>query len=233
MKYYGSLHGQHRGRSRPETCAMPDFGWIRGWDAGVRVEPDHSSRSDRLKIYMDGGSHEAGGKTLLGEVRATEAGPRWVPAGPAVVAPVTVKAGGRALPVIASVPVGSHRNEDAPAGYVCVVLAGRYASGEPWFGIAQLTREDDGWTVNSHSDFWDDHMSQTAAVTAMVELTGHSRPACTKPHAVPGKAASTDAGSSRGTDADVLSEISDALQDACADPEDTLARIERALSRES
>jgi hypothetical protein len=164
----GFMNSGYRGRKNEGICGMPDYAKINAWDVGVRIEPVTVPGPDTLRVYLTGGSHDAHGRTEVGQAVSTEAGPRWVPAGPAPVAPSF--AGER--PVIASIPVGSHLDEPEPAGYVCVVLAGRYPSGRSKFGIAHLTREGGGWTVTSHSDYWNSPMSQVQAVTAMLKLTG-------------------------------------------------------------
>lgn len=179
MRYMGFMNGSYRGRRNEGTCGMPDYAKVNGWDVGVRIEPDLSARQDTLRVYMTGGSHDAHGKTLIGLAWNSDAGPRWEPAEPPAVVPV--HADGK--PVIAALPINSHLNRPQPAEYVCVVLTGRWPSGEPRFGTARITRDETGeWTVTEHSDYWNRNMSQTEAVTAMVEAAGHSRPPCTKLH---------------------------------------------------
>ena len=170
-----------RGSSQGHGILSGDPVHTRGWDAGVKVTARGSRISrDEFNIHMTTGSHESGRDVQLGTVSDTPDGPRWTPAGPPAVIPVAAGT----VPVIAAIPVNSHLNRATPAEYACVVLAGRWPSGESRFGTARITRGEAGeWTVTEHSDYWDAPMSQTQAVTAMVEMTGHSRPACTKPHA--------------------------------------------------
>lgn len=180
MRFYTS-YTSRRHNTRGQAILAGDPVHTRGWDAGVKVTARGSRVShDYFDVYMTGGSHDAHGSVHVGTVSDTPDGPRWTPAGPPAVIPV--QADGK--PVIMAIPVSSHLNQEEPAEYACVVLAGRWPSGEPRFGTARLTHDDnDKWTVTEHSDYWNTPMTQTQAVTEMVEMTGHSRPACTKPHA--------------------------------------------------
>lgn len=170
MKYMGFMNSSYRGRKHEGTCGMPDYVKLNAWDVGVRLAPANANQASTpaIRVYLTGGSNDAGGKTEIGTAVSTDAGPRWVPAGPAPIAPSFAGE----CPVIAAIPVGSHLDEPEPAGYVCVVLSGRYGSGRAQFGIAHLTREDGGWTVTSHSDYWNNPLSLTQAVTTMLRLTG-------------------------------------------------------------
>jgi hypothetical protein len=179
-----------RGSRHDASLANGSSAHLRGWDAGVRVTPRNAmgssygkrySEQDRIELAMTSGSRgeNEGRVTALGRIVATPDGPRWEPAGPRALVPAAADG----QPVIAAIPVNSHLNRPEPTEYACVVLAGRWPSGEPRFGTARLFREpSEEWTVTEHSDYWDAPMSQTEATTRMVEMTGHSRPPCTKPH---------------------------------------------------
>jgi len=192
-RYYGSMDSSRR---RTEaTCMMPHYGHVRGWNAGVKVIPDTTTQRDELAVYMTGGSSGSSPTRLLGTVTDTPDGPRWEPADPPKPPriPVNVKTAGHpqeryAMPVIAALPVATHTNSPEPDEYVCVVLTGRWPSGEPVFGTVRATRDGDDWVTESRAyDMgvlgsnpgpW----SLTRATTEMVEMTGHSRPPCSRPH---------------------------------------------------
>jgi hypothetical protein len=196
-----------RGSRHDTSLANGSPAHLRGWDAGVRITPRNAmgssygkrySEQDRIELAMTGGtrSEDEGKVTALGRIVATPDGPRWEPADPPKPAriPTHVKTAGHpldryAMPVIAAIPVASHTNNPEPDEYVCVVLTGRWPSMEPVFGTVRATREGDDWVTESRA--YDMGVlgsnpgprSLTAATTAMVEQTGHSRPACTRPHA--------------------------------------------------
>jgi hypothetical protein len=55
---------------------------IRGWDAGVKVEPVNvKGKPDELRIYMTRGSHGGENGPLIGTVYDTPNGPAFVAAG--------------------------------------------------------------------------------------------------------------------------------------------------------
>jgi hypothetical protein len=189
------MNSSYRGRKNEGTCGMPDYAKVNAWDVGVRVEPDLSARQDTLRVYLTGGSHDTHGKTLVGLAWNSDTGPKWEPADPPKPPriPVNVKTAGHpleryAMPVIAALPVASHTNNPEPDEYICVVLTGRWPSGEPVFGTVRATREGDDWVTESRA--YDMGVLGTSpgpwslvrATTEMVEMTGYSRPACTKPH---------------------------------------------------
>lgn len=193
MRYMGFMNGSYRGRRNEGTCGMPDYAKVNGWDVGVRIEPDLSARQDTLRVYLTGGSHGAHGKTLVGLAWNSDTGPKWEPPGPPATVPARVRTAGHpldryAMPVIAALPVAAHLDDPEPGEYICVVLTGRYPSGRAVFGTVRATREGDNWVTESRE--FDMSVlgsnpgprSLSRATTAMVQMTGHSRPPCTMPH---------------------------------------------------
>jgi hypothetical protein len=85
------------------------------------------------------------------------------------------------MPVVAAIPMQSHLNKTDADEYACVVISGRWASDrEPTFGTVLATRDGDSWVTESSA--YDlgplgRPRSQTAAVTEMIRLAGHERPA--------------------------------------------------------
>lgn len=167
----------------------------RGWNAGVSVTAYDDSGRDSFVVRMTHGSHEGGLSTDLGTVRDTPDGPRWEPAdkpGPARV-PVRVRTSGHptdryTLPVIAAIPMQSHRNETDPDEYACAVGTGRWPSGEPTFGTIVATRDGDHWVTESSAYDMGPlgrPRSLTGAVSEMIRLAGHERPSCTRTHTTP------------------------------------------------
>jgi hypothetical protein len=152
----------------------------RGWDAGVTVtarERGADGKQDEFDVYMTKGSHatDTDRAVHLGTVAGTANGPVWTPASKP--GPVPARAG--QVPVIAAIPVDSHKNNETPSEYDCVVVAGHWPSGEPRFGTARVRNDDGRPTVTGHSDYWDAPMSQVAAITEMIRATGHERPGAT------------------------------------------------------
>jgi hypothetical protein len=169
MRYYGSMDSDRR--KTEATCNGPNYGHIRGWDAGVKVIPDWSApqKRDELAVYMTGGSNGSSQTRLIGTVKDTEHGPRWEPADE----PGQIPASADRRPVIAAIPVGSHLNSDNPGEYVCVVVSGYWPSGEPRFAVVHVRSEDGTWITVSHSDYWNAPMSQTEAMGKMIQQAGH------------------------------------------------------------
>jgi hypothetical protein len=80
------------------------------------------------------------------------------------------------MEVVAAIPVGSHKNEQRPRDYVCVVHYANWPSGEPRFAAvwAYLSPDGTGWRTNDEPS--ENESSQTGAVTEMIRRAGHERP---------------------------------------------------------
>jgi hypothetical protein len=172
MRFYTEYTNRRRNTHGAGTLA--GYGThTRGWNAGARVTCRDRGDQDQFDVYMTSGSHERGRDVLLGTVKDTPDGPHWAPA---LDRPGHVPARYGHMEVIAAIPAASHLNVAAPDEYVCVVHAGNWPSGKPFFGTVRAHRDSHGaWSFNDGPG-WDTHMSQTEAVTEMVRLTGHERP---------------------------------------------------------
>lgn len=173
-RYYGSMDSDRR--KTEATCNAPNYGHVRGWDAGVKVIPDWSAPKDRdeLAVFMTGGSSGSSPTRLVGTVRETPDGPRWFPAE----APgrVPARVGSPAMEVVAAIPVGAHKDNPEPDEYICAVYTRTASYGDrlSYFGTvhAYLNAETGRWSADAGN--YD--LSQTAAVHDMIKRAGFERP---------------------------------------------------------
>jgi hypothetical protein len=77
-RFWLSYTGE-RGTLKQATPSPGDAVHIRGWNAGVKVNPRPRAR-DEFDVYLTTGSHETGHDVLLGTVKDTPDGPVWEPA---------------------------------------------------------------------------------------------------------------------------------------------------------
>lgn len=172
MRYRGTMNSGYRGRHNESVCAMPSWAKVNGWDAGVRVEPDHAVRQDTFRVYMTGGSHDAHGKKLLGLVWDSPDGPCWEPASKPGRIPARIRFEGYPdAEIIAAIPAHSHLNQAEPGEFVTVVHYANWPSGSPRFGTVRVSWVNNQWIPLDTQD----ELSQTAAVTAMITRAGHGR----------------------------------------------------------
>ncbi len=180
--------------SKQEHGISPGYGvHVRGWNTGIRITPRVRSR-DEFDVYLTTGSHNEGRSVQLGTVHNTPDGPVWEPEtkpGKPGKIPVRVRTAGHpsdqyAMLVVAAIPVQAHLNKTDPDEYACVVISGSWASGrEPTFGTVLATRDGDGWVTDSRAYDMGPlgcPRSLVGAVTEMIRMAGHERPACTRKH---------------------------------------------------
>jgi len=68
-QFYASIKGNREEATRMGTKESGIYGYIRGWNIGVRVEMMHIDGKDICRVYKTSGSNGSSGSKLIAEYK--------------------------------------------------------------------------------------------------------------------------------------------------------------------